>query len=64
MLRESQPSAFCFQLAWGQGAGGQHSVHFFLLARVSVSAKQLKDVAQGFICSPEEKLKVLDFVFG
>ena len=22
MLRESQPSAFCFQLAWGQGAGG------------------------------------------
>ena len=44
--------------------GGQHAVHFFLLARVSVSAKQFTDMAQDIICSPEEKLKVLDFVFG
>ena len=43
--------------------GGQRAVHF-LLARVSVSAKQFADMAQDIICSPEEKLKVLDFVFG
>ena len=60
MLWESQPSAFCFQLVWGLGAGGQHAVHIFLLARVSVSAKQLKDMAQDISCSPEEKLKALD----
>ena len=39
-----------------------HAVNFSHLVRVSVSAKQLKGHGSEFICSLEEKLKVLDYV--
>ena len=38
---ESTSSTFWFQLIWGLHAHGQHTVNFFHLLRVSVSAKQL-----------------------
>ena len=37
-------SVFWFQLVWGVAAFKQHTVKFFLLVEVSVSAKQLKDI--------------------
>ena len=39
-----------------------HTVNFSRLVRVSVSAKQIKGHGSEFICSLEEKLKVLDYV--
>ena len=39
---ESASSTFWFQLVWGLCACGQHTVSFFLLVGVPVSAKQLK----------------------
>lgn len=41
-----------FQLVWDLHAYKPHAVNFFLLVEVSVSAKQLKDVAQDIICNP------------
>ena len=52
MFQESQSSTFLFQLIWGLHAGGQHAVNLFHLVEVSVSAKQLKDMAQDIIYSP------------
>ena len=52
MLWESQSSTFWFQPAWGLRAGDQHAVNFLHLVRVLVSAKQLKDMAQGIIYCP------------
>ena len=40
---------FWFQLVWGLCACGQHTVNFSHLVRVSVSAKQLKDI---IVCVP------------
>ena len=40
--RESTSTTFWFQLVWGLCACGQHTVNFFHLMGVSVSAKQLK----------------------
>jgi len=42
--REPASSVFWFQLVWGVPAFKQHTVTFFLPVKVSVSAKQLKDV--------------------
>ena len=39
-------SPFWFQLVSGLCACGQYAVHFFHLLKVSVSAKQLKGMAQ------------------
>ena len=49
---ESQSSAFWFQPVWSLHACGQHAVNFLCLVEVSVSAKQLKDMAQVIIYSP------------
>ena len=45
--------------SWSGGlhAGGQHTVNFFCLLGVLVSAKQLKDMAQDIICSPWGEIK-------
>ena len=46
---ESASSTFWFHPAWGLRACGQHTVNFSHLVKVSVSAKQLKDVV---MCIP------------
>ena len=46
---ESASSTFWFQQVWGLCACEQHTVNFSHLVRVSVSAKQLKDIV---VCIP------------
>ena len=57
--RESTPSTFLFQPGWGLQACGQHAVNFFHLMGISVSAKQLKGMAQNIIYSPRGGTKSL-----
>ena len=52
MFLESQSSTFWFQLVWGLRACGQHTVNFFHLVGVLVSAQRLKVMAHEIIYSP------------
>ena len=62
VFQESQLSVLWLQQVWGLHAGGQHAVSFLHLVRVLVSAKQLKNIAQGMIYSSKRGTNGLNFI--
>ena len=55
--QESASPARQFLVPWGLHVYGQFATNFFHLVGVSVSAKQLKDLAQNVINSPRGRTK-------